>query len=101
MEESMEWMTLPELRNDLDRTRPAWEKLADLDDVVKDGHLPALSEDAAAIYWSGTSCCLDRAQADSDFTGTVLWPVTRPLIVRWSRTARSAARSRSRAEGAP
>ena len=37
---------LQELRDELDRTRPAWDELADLDDVPKDGQLPALSEDA-------------------------------------------------------
>ena len=42
----MQWMTLQELRDELDRTRPAWEELADLDDVLKDGQLPALSENA-------------------------------------------------------
>ena len=39
-------MTLQELRDELDRTRPAWDELADLDDVLQDGELPALSEDA-------------------------------------------------------
>src|ERR1035438_221964 len=39
-------MTLQELRDELDRTRPAWDELADLDDVPKDGELPALSEAA-------------------------------------------------------
>jgi hypothetical protein len=46
MDESVQWMTLQELRDELDRTRPAWEELADLDDVLEDGELPALSEDA-------------------------------------------------------
>ena len=39
-------MTLQELRDELDRTRPAWDELADLDDVLEDGELPALSKDA-------------------------------------------------------
>ena len=39
-------MTLQELRDELDRTRPAWDEFADLDDVLQDGELPALSEDA-------------------------------------------------------
>ena len=39
-------MTLQELREELDRTRPAWDELADLDDVLEDGELPALSDDA-------------------------------------------------------
>ena len=46
MEKSVQWMTLQELRDELDRTRPAWEELADLDDVLEDGQLPALGEDA-------------------------------------------------------
>ena len=48
MEKSVQWMTLQELRDELDRTRPAWDELADLDDVPEDGELPALSEDAPA-----------------------------------------------------
>jgi hypothetical protein len=39
-------MTLQKLRGELDRTRPAWDELADLDDVLEDGELPALSKDA-------------------------------------------------------
>ena len=42
----MQWMTLQKLRDELDRTRPAWEELADLDDVLENGQLPALVEDA-------------------------------------------------------
>ena len=42
----MQWMTLQELRDELDRTRPAWDELADLDDVLQDREIPALSEDA-------------------------------------------------------
>ena len=42
----MQWMTLHELRDELYRTRPAWDELADVDDVLEDGELPALSEDA-------------------------------------------------------
>ena len=45
-ENSMQWMTLQELRDELDRTRPAWEELADLDDVLENSQLPALVEDA-------------------------------------------------------
>jgi hypothetical protein len=46
MEESVKWLTLQQLRDELDRTRPAWDELADLDDVLQDGQLPALGEDA-------------------------------------------------------
>ena len=42
----MQWMTLQELRAELSRTCASWDELADLDDVPKDGELPALSEDA-------------------------------------------------------
>lgn len=43
----MQWMTLQELRDELDRTRLAWEAQAsDLDAVLAHGQLPALSEDA-------------------------------------------------------
>jgi len=42
----MQSKTLQELRDELDRTRPAWEELADLDDVLENSQLPALVEDA-------------------------------------------------------
>ena len=38
-------MTLPELRNELERTRPAWEAM-DLDGVLAVDQLPVLDEDA-------------------------------------------------------
>jgi hypothetical protein len=43
--EPVQWMTLQELRDELHRTAQAWETL-DLDDVLADGELAALSEDA-------------------------------------------------------
>jgi hypothetical protein len=47
MEKPVQWMTLQELRDELERTRPAWEAgVADLDGVFADGPLPALDEDA-------------------------------------------------------
>ena len=46
MEKPMQWMTLQELRVELERTRPAWDDLADLDSVLADGQLPALGKDA-------------------------------------------------------
>lgn len=47
MDQSVQRMTLQELRDDLERTRPAWEaEVADLDRVLADGELSALSEDA-------------------------------------------------------
>ena len=46
MEKLVQWMTLQELRDELDRTRRAWDELADLADVLDDGELPALSKDA-------------------------------------------------------
>jgi hypothetical protein len=45
MEKPVPWMTLPELRDELERTRPAWETM-DLDGVLADGQFPVLSQDA-------------------------------------------------------
>jgi hypothetical protein len=47
MEKPVQWMTLQELRDELERTRPAWEAgVAHLDGVFADGPLPALGEEA-------------------------------------------------------
>jgi hypothetical protein len=46
MQKSVQWMTLQELRDEHDRTRSSWDELADLDNVLEDGELPALSEGA-------------------------------------------------------
>jgi hypothetical protein len=40
----VQWLTLAELRDELERTRPAWAAL-DLDGVPAHGHLPVLSMD--------------------------------------------------------
>ena len=45
MEKPVQWMTLQELRDELDLTRPIWEAV-DLDGFLADGQLPVLSEDA-------------------------------------------------------
>jgi hypothetical protein len=45
MEKPVQWMTLQELRDELDRTRPGSEA-ADLEGFLADGQLPALSKDA-------------------------------------------------------
>jgi len=45
MEKSVQWLTLQELRDELHRTGQARETL-DLDGVLADSELPALSEDA-------------------------------------------------------
>jgi hypothetical protein len=45
VDKPVQWMTLPELRDELERTRPAWEAV-ELDDVLSTGQLPALSDDA-------------------------------------------------------
>ena len=45
MNQPVQWMTLQELRDELYRTGKAWETL-DLDGVLADGELAALSEDA-------------------------------------------------------
>jgi hypothetical protein len=47
MEKPVQWMTLQELRDELERTRPALEaELGDLDDVLTDAELPAVGEEA-------------------------------------------------------
>ena len=47
MKKSVQWLTLQELRDELERTRLAWETdHADLGGVFADGQLPALGEDA-------------------------------------------------------
>lgn len=47
MQKSVQWMTLKELRIELDRTRPAaWDERADLDEVLQDDQVPALGQDA-------------------------------------------------------
>jgi hypothetical protein len=45
MGKPVQWMTLQELRDELERTRPAWETLV-LDGVLAGSELAALSEDA-------------------------------------------------------
>ena len=44
MEKPVQWMTLPELRGELERTGPLWQA-ADLDRFLADGQLPALGKD--------------------------------------------------------
>jgi hypothetical protein len=57
----VQWLTRQELRDELERTRPAWEAL-DLDGVPAHGHLPVLSQDThSVIRWSRTSCFADPA----------------------------------------
>jgi hypothetical protein len=41
MEKPVQWMTLPEVRDELERTRPAWET-TELDDVLAHGKLPVV-----------------------------------------------------------
>jgi hypothetical protein len=45
MERPVQWMTPPELRDELHGTEAAWET-TDLDVVLTDGQLPVLSKDA-------------------------------------------------------
>jgi hypothetical protein len=46
MEKPLQWMTLQELRDELERTRSAWEtQMGDLDQVLADGILPVLGKD--------------------------------------------------------
>jgi 4-carboxymuconolactone decarboxylase len=47
MEKPVQGMTLQELRDELDRTRPAWEgEVGDLEGVLTDTQRPALGEEA-------------------------------------------------------
>jgi hypothetical protein len=47
MEKPVQWMTQQELRDELERTRPAWEAgHADLDGVLAGGQHPAWGEEA-------------------------------------------------------
>ena len=46
MGKPVQWMTLQELRDELERTRPAWDELGELGGVLTDGQLPALGEEA-------------------------------------------------------
>jgi hypothetical protein len=45
MDKPVQWMTLQELRDELDRTRPSWEAM-DLNGLPADGQRPELSQDA-------------------------------------------------------
>jgi hypothetical protein len=47
MEKLVQWMTVPELRDELERRRQAWET-TDLEGVLADGQLPPLSQDTVA-----------------------------------------------------
>lgn len=44
MNKPAQWMPLQDLRDELERTRPAWE-ITDLDGVLADGQLPVVSQD--------------------------------------------------------
>jgi hypothetical protein len=44
-EKPVQWVTLQKLRDERNRTRPAWET-TELDGVLADGHLPVFSQDA-------------------------------------------------------
>jgi hypothetical protein len=47
MAKPVQWVTLQELPDELDRTRPAWEAgLADLDGALAGDQLPVFGEDA-------------------------------------------------------
>jgi hypothetical protein len=63
MNKPVQWMTLQELRDELELTRPAWEA-TDLDGFLADGQLPPLSQVAHRHQGSPRSCCGDRATAE-------------------------------------
>jgi hypothetical protein len=47
VEKPVHWMTLAELRDELERTRPAWEgESADLDEVLAGSKIPVLGQGA-------------------------------------------------------
>lgn len=51
MQKSVQWMTLTELGDELDRTRPVWEAV-DLDGVPARDQLPVLGHEAPVTRWS-------------------------------------------------
>jgi len=63
MDESVQWMTLQELRDELDRTRPAWEELADLMTCSRTANSRHWARTRAFTSWYWTSCCGDRMTA--------------------------------------
>ena len=64
IEKPVQWMTLQELRDELERTRSVWDSGLDVDVVLRAGQLPRLGEKRSVTRWSRTSCCGDRATAD-------------------------------------
>lgn len=47
VDKPVQWMTVEELRAELERTRPAWEsEAAKVDDLLATGEMPPLSDDA-------------------------------------------------------
>lgn len=83
MQKAVQWMTLQELLEELDRTRPAWAELADLADVLEDSQLPALGEDA------GRHHCPERvaAAAEQRLTSTMSGSCGTPRVVSQSDNA--------------
>ena len=62
---SVQRMALQELRDELYRTRPAWEaEVGDLEGVLTDGQRPALGQEARRHQLVAASCCGDRTAAD-------------------------------------
>ena len=68
MVKPVQWMTLQELRDELDRARPAWDT-TDLDGSLADGQLPALTRTCTVTSWSRafatTSRPLSRTPTDT------------------------------------
>jgi hypothetical protein len=63
MEEPVQWMTLPQLRDELERTRPDWES-EDLDGVLATANLRRGAKGHSVTRWSRTSCSGGPTMAD-------------------------------------
>ena len=79
MEEPVQWMTLPQLRDELERTRPDWES-EDLDGVLATANLRRGAKGHSVTRWSRTSCSAGPTMADlarpSPNDGSTLTPDT-------------------------
>src|ERR1035437_8460270 len=63
MEEAVQRMTLPQLRDELERTRPDWES-EDLDGVLATANVRRGAKGHSVTRWSRTSCSGGPTMAD-------------------------------------
>lgn len=90
MEKPVRWMTLVELRDELERTRPVWEvDCADLDHFLACGQLPAPIEDAdtATEHPLGATESPAPTQSDwvvrhTDVTDKQWWEIVGPAFAQ-------------------